>query len=147
MSFNPIRNFLGASLLGALMTGCAAAPQYTPAEQEMAETMGKDSFQPATRTSRDSIETQELLAQAAFWMREYELNPADLEAAIKLAAVVRKVGNPQRAVEITQTTRALYPRDPYLNAEFAAAPPSLEIPIFGCSSTFVHLLELRGSRL
>lgn len=121
MSFNPIRNFLGASLLGALMTGCAAAPQYTPAEQEMAETMGKDSFQPATRTSRDSIETQELLAQAAFWMREYELNPADLEAAIKLAAVVRKVGNPQRAVEITQTTRALYPRDPYLNAEFAAA--------------------------
>jgi len=69
---------------------------------------------------RDNIETQELFAQAAFWSREYELNPGDLESAIKLSAAVRKLGNPQRAIEIAQTTRALYPRDPYLTAEFAA---------------------------
>ena len=31
------------------------------------------------------------------------------------------MGNPARAVEITQQTRALYPRDPYLIAEYAAA--------------------------
>jgi Flp pilus assembly protein TadD len=112
---------MGASLFALIITGCAAAPQYTPTEREMSDTMGADSFQPAPRSLRDSIETQELLAQAAFWMREYELNPADLEAAIKLSAVIRKVGNPQRAVEIAQTTRALYPKDPYLTAEYAAA--------------------------
>ncbi len=121
MPHTQIRAILATTALGLLLTGCVAAPQYSPAEQEMSETMGKDSFQPATRALRDSIETQELLAQAAFWMREYELNPADLEAAIKLSAAVRKVGNPQRAVEITQTTRALYPKDPYLTAEYAAA--------------------------
>jgi len=121
MSYTQIRDLMGASLLALIVTGCAAAPQYTPTEREMSDTMGADSFQPAPRSLRDSIETQELLAQAAFWMREYELNPADLEAAIKLSAVIRKVGNPQRAVEIAQTTRALYPKDPYLTAEYAAA--------------------------
>ncbi len=121
MSQLKLRMLLGSTLIALGLSACAVAPQYTATEREMSETMGKDSFQPATRELRDGIETQELLAQAAFWMREYELNPADLEAAIKLSAAIRKVGNPQRAVEITQTTRALYPRDPYLAAEFAAA--------------------------
>jgi len=102
------------------LTGCAIAPGYTDSEQEMTETLQGSNFQPATREMRDNIETQELFAQAAFWSREYELNPGDLESAIKLSAAVRKLGNPQRAIEIAQTTRALYPRDPYLTAEFAA---------------------------
>lgn len=109
-----------AGLLGGL-AGCATAPQYTETERELSETMSKESFQPANRALRDGIETQDVLAQAAFWMREYDLNPGDLESAIKLSAAIRKLGNPQRAVEITQTTRALYPRDPYLAAEYAAA--------------------------
>lgn len=104
----------------ALLTGCFA-PKYTAAEQEMAETLSGSNFQPATREVRDNIETQDLLAQAAFWSREHSLNPGDLEAAIKLAASVRKMGNPGQAIEITQQTRALYPRDPYLAAEYAAA--------------------------
>lgn len=103
-----------------ILTGCAIAPGYTDSEQEMTETLQGSNFQPATREMRDNIETQELFAQAAFWSREYELNPGDLESAIKLSAAVRKLGNPQRAIEIAQTTRALYPRDPYLTAEFAA---------------------------
>ena len=103
-----------------VLTGCAIAPGYTDTEQEMTETLQGSNFQPATREMRDNIETQELFAQAAFWSREYELNPGDLESAIKLSAAVRKLGNPQRAIEIAQTTRALYPRDPYLTAEFAA---------------------------
>ncbi|WP_051279838.1 tetratricopeptide repeat protein [Hellea balneolensis] len=102
------------------LAGCAIAPGYTDAEQEMTETLQGSNFQPASREMRDNIETQELFAQAAFWSREYELNPGDLESAIKLSAAVRKLGNPQRAIEIAQTTRALYPRDPYLTAEFAA---------------------------
>ena len=125
MAFQKLRLLLGTGLLSICVTGgligCAAAPQYTDTERELSNTMGKDSFQPANRALRDGIETQDKLAQAAFWMREYDLNPGDLEAAIKLSAAIRKIGNPQRAVEITQTTRALYPRDPYLAAEYAAS--------------------------
>ncbi len=121
MSQPKLRMLLGSTLLAVGLSACAIAPQYTEAEREMSQTMGADSFQPATRSLRDGIETQDTLAQAAFWMREYELNPADLESAIKLSAAIRKLGNAQRAVEITQTTRALYPKDPYLTAEYAAA--------------------------
>jgi len=125
MAFQKLRLLLGTGLLsiGVMggLAGCATAPNYTDTERELSNTMGKESFQPANRALRDGIETQDKLAQAAFWMREYDLNPGDLEAAIKLSAAIRKIGNPQRAVEITQTTRALYPRDPYLAAEYAAS--------------------------
>ena len=90
-------------------------------EVQIKTDLATDRFMPATRQMRDAIETQPLFAQAAFWSNEYHLNPSDLESAIKLSAAVRKLGNPGRAVEITQTTRALYPRDPYLLAEYAAA--------------------------
>lgn len=120
----PLKASLRLTILGTVsalvLTGCAIAPGYTDSEQEMTETLQGSNFQPATREMRDNIETQELFAQAAFWSREYELNPGDLESAIKLSSSVRKLGNPQRAIEIAQTTRALYPRDPYLTAEFAA---------------------------
>ena len=119
-----LKSSLRVSLLAAasaiIITGCAVAPGLTDSEQEMTQTLQGSNFQPATRQMRDNIETQELFAQAAFWSREYELNPGDLESAIKLSAAVRKLGNPQRAIEIAQTSRALYPRDPYLTAEFAA---------------------------
>lgn len=115
------RSLIMLSASAALMTGCAIAPGYTDSEKEIKQSLSGDNFRPAAREMRDNIETQELFAQAAFWSREYELNPGDLESAIKLSAAVRKLGNPQRAVEIAQTTRALYPRDPYLAAEFAAA--------------------------
>jgi Flp pilus assembly protein TadD len=125
MTSHKLRILLGSGLLAAGLVsglaGCATAPQYTETERELSESMSKESFQPANRALRDGIETQDTLAQAAFWMREYDLNPGDLESAIKLSATIRKLGNPQRAVEITQTTRALYPRDPYLAAEYAAA--------------------------
>jgi len=121
MSALNIRHVISSTAVALCLSGCAVAPGLTDTEKELTQTMDRASFQPASRALRDGIETQEPLAQAAFWMREYELNPTDLEATIKLASVIRKVGNPQRAVEITQTTRALYPRDPYLTAEYAAA--------------------------
>ena len=141
--------------IAALLPACAAT-QMTPAEQELAETMAAESFQPATRELRASIETQPLLAQATFWSREYQLNPADLEATIKLAAAVRKMGNPGRAAEITQTTRALYPKDPYLAAEYAAALVTAEngkaaLPVLdeaiGHSPGYARLWSLRGAAL
>lgn len=106
----------------SLMIGCvAAAPQLTAAEEEIKGELSASQYQPAPREIRDNIDTQQILAQAAFWSHEYNLNPSDLEAAIKFSTTLRKMGNPSRAVEVTRTTRALYPRDPYLNAEHAAA--------------------------
>lgn len=103
------------------VSACAVAPAMNEQETQIKADLETNRYLPASRQMRDAIETQELFAQAAFWSNEYDLNPGDLEAAIKLAAAVRKLGNPNRAVEITQTTRALYPRDPYLLAEYAAA--------------------------
>ncbi len=111
---------LGTLSLAAL-TACAVAPGYTDEEQEIVNNLTPSKYQPATQEMRQNIKTQDILAQAAFWSREYQLNPADLEAAVNLAATVRKMGNPGKAIEITQQTRALYPTDPYLSAEYAAA--------------------------
>ena len=144
------------SLLLSAGLGACAGVEMTPAEKEIAETLGTEAFQPATRDLRDSIETQDLLSQASFWSREYQLNPGDLEAAIKLAAVVRRMGNPGRAVEITQTTRALYPKDPYLVAEYAAALIASErgaeaLPVveqaIQWQPTYARLWSLRGAAL
>jgi len=115
---------LGASITA--LSGCSVAKNYTDAEKEMVTTMTPSKYQPATRQMRTNIETQDKLAQAAFWSREYQLNPADLEAAVKLASAVRKMGNASKAVEITQTSRAMYPNDPYLIAEHSAALIAME---------------------
>ncbi len=121
MSPHYLRNIVLFSTSAIILSGCAFAGGMTTSEQEMVSDMSPSQFQPATRDVRNNIETQDTFAQAAFWSREYQLNPADLEAAIKLSSAVRKMGNPGKAVEITQTTRALYPTDPYLTAEYAAA--------------------------
>lgn len=106
--------------LSASVTACSTAPGITPQEAAIRDHVSVDRYMPATREMRDNIETQELFAQAAFWSHEYELNPSDLEATLKLAAAVRKLGNPAQSVQITQTSRAIHPRDPYLLAEHAA---------------------------
>jgi len=147
-----------ALLIGAafLTTACVNATQITPEEVQIRDDLDVATFMPATRQMRDSIETQEMFAQAAFWSREYDLNPSDLESAIKLAAAVRKLGNPQRAVEITQTTRALYPRDPYLTAEYVAALIASERAIdalqpldeaLAIAPNYARLWSLKGAAL
>jgi len=139
-----------------LATGCSVAPPMNAQETQIKTDLAVDKFLPATRQMREAIETQELFAQAAFWSNEYHLNPSDLEAALKLSSAVRRMGNPGRAVEITQTTRALYPRDPYLIAEYAAALIASErsydaIPILddGLSTTpnYGRLWSLKGAAL
>ena len=156
MTHRPL--LLSALIAGTalLATGCSLAPPMNAQETQIKSDLTVDRYMPATRQMRDAIETQELFAQAAFWSNEYNLNPADLESALKLSAAVRKLGNPGRAVEITQTTRALYPRDPYLMAEFAAALIASErsldaIPILneGLSTTpsYGRLWSLKGAAL
>jgi len=149
---------LSAVLVGtALLTSaCSVAPPLTQQEVQIKSDLAPERFMPATRQMRDAIETQELFAQAAFWSNEYDINPGDLESAIKLASAVRKLGNPGRAVEITRTTRALYPRDPYLNAEYAAALIASErsqeaLPILdqglSTSPSYGRLWSLKGAAL
>ena len=121
MSIRLIKTAIISTASALTLTACIAGTAYTPAEKEMAETMISSKYQPATRERRNNIETQDLFAQAAFWSKEYQINPGDLESAIKLSAAVRKMGNPVKAIEIAQTSRAMYPRDPYLAAEYIAA--------------------------
>lgn len=152
-------SFRNLALLGAsaiILSGCAFAGGYTNAEKETVADLSPSRYQPASREIRENIETQDNFTQAAFWGREYDINPTDLEAAIKLAAVVRKMGNPGRAIEITQTTRAIYPRDPYLTAEYAAALISAErgeeaIPVLDdglrAAPGYGRLWSLKGAAL
>ncbi len=114
---------LSISLLATslLLSGCMVAQGYTEKEQSIVDSMDGGRYQPASRQERDNVETQSALAQATFWSREAQLNPADLESAIKLTAAVRKMGNAGQAVNIAQMARSMHPKDPYLLAEFAAS--------------------------
>lgn len=156
MKMKSYQTLFAASVLAITLGACAAAPGYSDSEQEVVNNLTPSNYQPATRNMRESIETQDQFAQAAFWSREYDLNPADLEAAVKLAAAVRKMGNPGRAVEITQTTRALYPTDPYLIAEYAAALIASErgeealeplSKALGTTPSYARLWSLKGAAL
>lgn len=113
---------------GAALSGCigGGGTHQTTAEKEMARTMGASQYQPRTQMEREAVETQDLFAQTAFWSREYDLNPGDLEAAVKLSASLRKMGNPGQALEIAKTARAMYPRDTALMAEFGASLIAME---------------------
>ena len=116
----------GAALAALLMLPACSTTQYTPAETEAAQTLTPAAYQQRTQEDREAVETQDLFAQAAFWSREYDLNPADLEAAIKLSSSLRRLGNPAQALEIAQTARAMYPRDTNLMAEYGANLIALE---------------------
>ena len=121
MSIRLLKTAFISSASALMLSACIGGTSYTPAEQEMSDTMTSSKYQPATREMRNNVETQDLFAQAAFWSKEYQINPGDLESAIKLSSAVRKMGNPVKAIEIAQTSRAMYPRDPYLAAEYIAA--------------------------
>ena len=114
---------LAITLLAAtsLLSGCTVSQGYTEKEQSIVDSLDSGLYQPASRQSRDNIETQSLLAQATFWSREAQLNPADLESAIRLTSAVRKMGNASQAIDIAQMARQMHPRDPYLLAEYAAS--------------------------
>lgn len=113
---------LSVSMLSLSGCGLASLPGgYTPIEKQTVSELSVGNYTPRTADERAAIQTQELFAQAAFWSREFDLNPADLEAAINLASTLRRLGNPSKAVEVATQTRALYPRDVSLMTELAAA--------------------------
>ncbi len=147
----------GVGLL--VLSGCSLASLpggYTPIEEQTVSELNTANYIPRSADERAAILTQDLFAQAAFWSREYDLNPADLEAAINLANTLRRLDNPYKSIEITQTTRALYPRNVELMAELAAAyiainNPKEALPILdtalGQRSDIARLWSLKGAAL
>lgn len=115
---------VGLTALSGALSGCGLASLpggYSPIEQQTLQELHTSNYTPRSADERAAILTQDLFAQTAFWSREFDLNPADLEAAINLASTLRRLGNPHKSIEVAQTTRALYPRDVDLMTELAAA--------------------------
>lgn len=76
---------------------------------------------PATAAERAAAMRQSPLAQAAFWSREFELNGADAEAGVRLAAALRAMGQNTEAADTA--TRVLTVKPDHVEAltEFARA--------------------------
>ncbi len=128
LNLNNNLGFLGKLLVSALgvlsLSACSLAklPKgMSAAEKQAVADLATSKYTPRTAEERAAIETQDLFTQTAFWSKEYDLNPADLEAAINLASTLRRMGNPKKSIEVAHTTRALYPRDVNLIAELAAS--------------------------
>ena len=106
------------------LSGCgfaSLAKGYTPLEEQTVKELSGANYVPRSAIEREAILTQDLFTQAAFWSREYDLNPADLEAAINLASTLRRMGNVAKSIEVATHTRALYPRNVELMTELAAS--------------------------
>jgi Flp pilus assembly protein TadD len=98
-------------MAGLLATGCATAPSVE--EDALKSSLVRD-IAPQTQEARETIARQDVLTQAAFWAKEYDKNPADHEAALELAKIVRTLGNAERAAEVASQALTLYPKDPEL---------------------------------
>lgn len=78
--------------------GQAAAPTAPPQRK-------------ATAEERAMAERLDPIARAAFWNRENEVDPRDAVAGVKLAAALRAIGQPDKAVEVAGRMLILYPND------------------------------------
>lgn len=128
---NPFVKLALGVAAAALISGCgvlSSAPGFNQSEKQTLSDLDGAHYTPRSQKDREAILTQDLFAQAAFWSREYDLNPADLEAAINLTSALRRLGNAAKAVEIAQHTRAMYPRSTELMTELAASHISGEQP-------------------
>jgi len=94
--------------LPIILTACATP--MSEEENNLAEEMVRE-IRPESRAVRDDVVRLDILSQAAFWAKEYDNNPADKEAAIELARIVRTIGNPGRAAAIGSQALALFPDD------------------------------------
>lgn len=102
------RLLLAVLAVPMVLSGCTTP--ISEDEASLSDSMVRK-IQPQTRASRDAIEQQDILTRSAFWAAEYENNPADREAALKLARLVRIIGNPGRAATIGSQSLALFPND------------------------------------
>ena len=144
---------------GGLLSACSLAslPKgYTDIEKQTVNELNSNNYVPRSAKERKAIATQDLFAQTAFWSREYNLNPADLEAAINLASSLRRMGKANKSIEVAQTSRAMYPENVDLMAELAASyisvgKPKKALPIIDQAlarrQEMARLWSLKGATL
>jgi Flp pilus assembly protein TadD len=77
--------------------GAAAAPAAAPAPHK------------ADPVQRAAAERLEPLAAAAFWAREVQLDPTDIEAELKLSVVLRQIGRTEEAAQAAQRVIVMAP--------------------------------------
>jgi len=110
-----------ALFAGAALAGCVTGPA-TQAEQSIVDTaVAEKSALPASREERDLADRKDLLSQAAFWGKEYEKNPNEYEASLKLARTLRALGSSQKAMEVASQALVLKPGDVDMTLVYAQA--------------------------
>jgi Flp pilus assembly protein TadD len=98
-------------LLAAIAVSACASTAPTEQEKKMVAMAVEKPILPASREERDAADRLDVLGQAAFWNKEYDKNPSDEEAALKLARVLRSIGSAQRATEIASQALVMKPGD------------------------------------
>jgi Flp pilus assembly protein TadD len=77
--------------------GAATAPAAAPAPHKA---------DPVQRAAADRLDP---LAAAAFWAREVQLDPTDIEAELKLSVVLRQIGRTEEAAQAAQRVIVMAP--------------------------------------
>lgn len=89
--------------------------------QAPSETQASEAPKPATPQERAAAKRLDPLAQSAFWAREVELNPADVEAGLRLASSLRALGQHDEAAAAAEQVLLVAPTDLDAQLEIARA--------------------------
>ncbi len=105
--------------------GCVS---LTKREKALTKDLNTIDHLPASTEERMAIERSDILVQAAFWAKEIEKNPSDLEASMKLVKIMQKIGKPERALIIADQSLTLHPDNQKLMIAFAISALKLNKP-------------------
>lgn len=115
-----LRSATAVALAALALSGCITAPPPTPQEMALVDAASQPLL-PATRAERDAADRQDLLTQAKFWNAEYEKNPNEYEAALKISRILRGIGSSPRASEVAAQALSMKPGDVELTIVYAQA--------------------------
>jgi Flp pilus assembly protein TadD len=105
-----------------LLSACGTVAAPAPTKQELAAIdKATQPLLPATKEERAEAEKQDLLSQAKFWTAEYDKNPNEYEAALKLSRALRAIGSSARASEVSAQALTMKPADLDLTMVYAQA--------------------------
>jgi len=126
-------------LMSAALVLVSAAPPASAAifgrkKAEAAAQVDPSLPQPASPQARAAAERQDALGRAAFWGREMQINPADPEAGVKLAAALRAMGRHDEAVTIVQQVLIAQPGNVDALLEDARAKIAGGAPFYAIAS-------------
>jgi Flp pilus assembly protein TadD len=103
---------------GAETAKSEAKPAKPQGEAAAAAPAGPRRASPVERAAASRLDP---LAQAAFWAHEFQVDPADAEAGVRLAASLRTLGQHDEAAATAQQVLALKPNEIPALYEFARA--------------------------